>query len=61
MYYIICTYISPPTRRLLEVGAYPPATIEEERLHLEEKNGYIVEGEDRSLSDSVDEKTKESV
>jgi NCS1 family nucleobase:cation symporter-1 len=34
IYYVICTYISPPTSSFTDVAVYPPKTVEEEQERL---------------------------
>jgi hypothetical protein len=34
IYYILCTYVSPPTSSFSPVAVYPPLTIEEEDARL---------------------------
>lgn len=45
IYYILCTYISPPTASLSEVAVYPPKTIEEEDARLRELGHEVSEVE----------------
>jgi len=35
LYYVLCTYVSPPTETLVTEAVYPPATEEEERMLIE--------------------------
>jgi NCS1 family nucleobase:cation symporter-1 len=44
IYYVICTYISPPTSSFSEVAVYPPQTIEEEEARVRERAGKDLDG-----------------
>ena len=56
MYYVICTYVSPPTESLVEVPVFPPRTEEEEQALAA---GSVIEA--TSDSDSFEKKDKGAV
>lgn len=56
LYYVICTYISPPTESLVDVPVFPPRTVEEEQAQELLNRGVI--GEVPSETESL-EKTLE--
>ena len=52
LYYVVCTYISPPTESLVDVAVFPPRTEEEEQAQI---NGtFGVAGPESPDSGSVD-------
>lgn len=62
LYYILCTYISPPTASLVDVAVFPPHTEEEEQAMVEanlaEATGHSsdVDSYERKLESTVDTK-----
>ena len=60
VYYVICTYISPPTESLVEVAVFPPRT-EEEEAELVRQNRVLMGLEPESPETGSVEKVGEKV
>lgn len=58
LYYIVCTYISPPTESLVEDAVFPPRTEEEEQALI---NGSVVGVTTPSETGSLDKKLEAGI
>jgi len=59
IYYVLCTYISPPTGSLTDVPVYPPMTIEEEEERLRSIGVTVIQ--ESNLDTPTDEKESDFV
>jgi nucleobase:cation symporter-1, NCS1 family len=41
LYYVICTYVSPPTESFVDVAVFPPRTEEEEQAQINSRLGIV--------------------
>ena len=58
VYYVLCTYVSPPTDSFSEEAVYPPQTIEEEneRLRSLGRTSSVEDTEVVNVETPIDEK-----
>jgi len=59
LYYVICTYVSPPTESFVEVAVYPPRTEEEEQALINGSTVIVGTPDSSSIDKNLEAKITE--